>query len=146
MADLFATISRTLFSASVPRRHRMMNLFVCRIWAAGLLLAGMMAASSASVAEEKPKEWDTTQARGQTRDIDFDTAEGTWMNVDGSPDGKWIVFDLLGHIYRIAASGGKAECLTQDSGVALNMNPRFSPDGKTIAFVSDRKGQNNLWL
>ena len=44
------------------------------------------------------------------------------------------------------ASGGKAECLTQDSGIALNMQPRYSPDGKTIAFISDRKGQNNLWL
>ncbi|HXN50511.1 MAG TPA: LpqB family beta-propeller domain-containing protein [Candidatus Acidoferrum sp.] len=113
---------------------------------AGWLLAGMSAWGSSSVAQDKPKEWDTTQARGQTRDIDFDTSEGTWMNVDVSPDGKWIVFDLLGHIYRMAAGGGKAECLTQDSGVALNMMPRFSPDGKTIAFVSDRKGQNNLWL
>ena len=101
----------------------------------------------ALTAQEKPApEWDTTKARGQTREIDFDTSEGTWMSLDLSPDGKWIIFDLLGHIYRIPSSGGKAECLTQDTGVALNMNPRFSPDGKTIAFVSDRKGQNNLWL
>ncbi len=98
-------------------------------------------------AQEKPApEWDTTKARGQTRNIDFDTSEGTWMALDLSPDGKWIVFDLLGNIYRMPASGGKAECLTQDSGIALNMQPRFSPDGKTIAFISDRKGQNNLWL
>jgi Tol biopolymer transport system component len=124
----------------------MRYFFEYRVRIAGWLLAGLLAACSSSVAEDKPKEWDTTQARGQTRDIDFDTSEGTWMNVDLSPDGKWIVFDLLGHVYRMGASGGKAECLTQDSGVALNMNPRFSPDGKTIAFVSDRKGQNNLWL
>ena len=98
-------------------------------------------------AQEKPApEWDTTKARGQTRDIDFETSEGTWMALDLSPDGKWIAFDLLGNIYRMPASGGKAECLTQDSGIALNMQPRFSPDGKTIAFISDRKGQNNLWL
>ena len=114
--------------------------------AAALVLAALLAACSPLVAQEKPKEWDTTQARGQTRDIDFDTSEGTWMNLEVSPDGKWIVFDLLGHIYRVASIGGKAECLTQDSGVALNMMPRFSPDGKTIAMVSDRKGQNNLWL
>lgn len=124
----------------------MKHSFTYGIHTLGLLLAGILAGSSSAVADDKPKEWDTTQARGQTRDIDFDTTEGTWMNVDVSPDGKWIVFDLLGHIYRMPASGGKAECLTQDSGVALNMNPRFSPDGKTIAFVSDRKGQNNLWL
>jgi dipeptidyl aminopeptidase/acylaminoacyl peptidase len=30
--------------------------------------------------------------------------------------------------------------------VAVNYHPRFSPDGKRIAFISDRKGQNNLWL
>ena len=96
--------------------------------------------------EKAAEEWDTTKARGQTREIDFDTSEGTWMSLDLSPDGKWIIFDLLGHIYRMPSSGGKAECLTQDTGVALNMNPRFSPDGKTIAFVSDGKGQNNVWL
>src|SRR5215467_4820270 len=98
-------------------------------------------------AQEKPAaEWDTTKAHGQARDIDFDTSEGTWMALTLSADGKWIAFDLLGHIYRMPTGGGKAECLTQDSGIALNMQPRYSPDGKTIAFISDRKGQNNLWL
>jgi len=96
--------------------------------------------------KKPPAEWDTTKARGQTRDIDFDTSEGTWMALDQSPDGKWIVFDLLGHNLPEPASGGKGESLTQDSGIALNMQPRYSPDGKTIAFISDRKGQNNLWL
>jgi Tol biopolymer transport system component len=113
----------------------------------GLLLATTLLVPACAATQEKPApEWDTTQARGQTRDIDFDTSEGTWMSLDVSPDGKWIVFDLLGHVYRMPATGGKAECLTQDSGIALNMTPRFSPDGKTIAFISDRKGQNNLWL
>src|SRR5215471_12654215 len=125
----------------------MLRRSVYRFAGCSLLLAGSFAKVPSLAAQEKPPaEWDTTQARGKTREIDFDTSEGTWMNVDLSPDGKSIVFDLLGHIYRMPASGGKADCLTQDSGVALNMNPRFSPDGKTIAFVSDRKGQNNLWL
>jgi Tol biopolymer transport system component len=96
--------------------------------------------------EEAKSTWDVTAARGQTRDIDFDIKEGTWMSMDISPDGKWIVFDLLAHVYRVPAGGGNAECLTQNSGVALNFQPRYSPDGKTIAFISDRKGQNNLWL
>ena len=90
--------------------------------------------------------WDATLARGKTRDIDFTTSEGTWMSADISPDGRWIVFDLLGHIYRMPSSGGEAQSLTQSSGVALNFQPRISPDGRTIAFISDRRGQNNLWL
>ena len=90
--------------------------------------------------------WDVTLARGKTREIDFTTSEGTWLSPDLSPDGRWIVFDLLGHIYRMPSDGGTAQVLTQNSGVALNFQPRISPDGKTIAFVSDRRGQYNLWL
>ncbi len=90
--------------------------------------------------------WDVSLARGKTREIDFTTSEGTWMSADISPDGQWIYFDLLGHVYRVAAAGGTAESLTQSSGVALNYQPRISPDGKTIAFISDRRGQNNLWV
>src|SRR5262245_51891812 len=46
-------------------------------------------------------QWDVTQARGKTRDIDFTTSEGTWMSADLSPDRTWIAFDLLGHVYRM---------------------------------------------
>ena len=90
--------------------------------------------------------WDVTKPRGKTREIDFATSEGTWTSVDISADGKWVVFDLLSQIYRIPSSGGTAECLTQSSGIATNFHPRISPDGKSIAFISDRKGQNNLWV
>jgi Tol biopolymer transport system component len=90
--------------------------------------------------------WDATLARGKTRDIDFTTSEGTWMSADLSGDGSWIVFDVLGHIYRMGSSGGEATALTQNSGVALNFQPRISPDGRTIAFISDRRGQYNLWV
>ncbi len=90
--------------------------------------------------------WDPTLARGDAYDLAFETSEGTWMSLDVSPDGAALVFDLLGHIYRLPVDGGRAECLTQDSGVAVNYHPRWSPDGRTIAFVSDRGGQSNLWL
>jgi Tol biopolymer transport system component/imidazolonepropionase-like amidohydrolase len=90
--------------------------------------------------------WDVTLARGETRTIDFTTDEGTWMSVDPSPDGRWVAFDLLGHIYRIPAGGGEAELLTGGSGVAVNYHPRYSPDGLRIAFISDRGGQDNLWV
>lgn len=90
--------------------------------------------------------WDTTLARGDAWDLEFETSSGTFLSIDVSPDGSTLVFDLLGHLYRLPSEGGRAECLTQDSGVAVNYHPRFSPDGGTIAFISDRGGQANLWL
>lgn len=107
---------------------------------------GAFAAPPQAPARAAADTWDVTQARGTTRDISFTTSEGTWMSVDLSPDGQWILFDLLGHVYRLPAAGGEARSLTQDSGVAINSHPRWSPDGKTIAFISDRGGQLNLWL
>lgn len=103
---------------------------------------------AATAAAQAPADttWDVTKPRGQTRRIDFVASEGTGMSVDLSPDGQWAVFDLLSHVYRIPASGGQAESLTQGSGIASNFHPRYSPDGRTIAFISDRRGQNNLWL
>ena len=104
----------------------------------------LLAATSGSAQDEQ--EWDVTLARGETREIDFVTDEGTWMSVDIHPDGQWVVFDLLGHVYRLPVDGGDAESLTQTSGVAVNYHPRYSPGGNHIAFISDRGGQSNLWI
>lgn len=87
-----------------------------------------------------------TRPAGQTRKIDFVTDTGTWMSLDVSPDGAWLVFDLLGHIYRMPSRGGEGVSLTQDSGIAINYHPRISPDGRSVAFISDRAGQENLWV
>lgn len=95
---------------------------------------------------EQEDEWDITQARGETREIDFTVDEGTWLSLDVSPDGEWLVFDLFFNIYRLPIGGGEAELLTGDSGVAVNFHPKISPDGEHIAFISDREGRNNLWL
>jgi Tol biopolymer transport system component len=112
------------------------------------IAAGLCAAAicSATARAQAPERWDTSQARGQTRQLDFVTDEGSWMSLDVAPDGRWIVFDLLGHIYRVPIEGGAAQCLTQDSGIAVNFHPRISPDGRSIAFISERGGYHNLWI
>ena len=74
----------------------------------------------------------------------FTTSEGTWISLDVSPDGQTIVFDLLGDLYSMPVTGGDATRLT--SGMGYDMQPRFSPDGEKIVFVSDRSGDNNVWL
>ncbi len=74
----------------------------------------------------------------------FTTSEGTWISLDVSPDGERIVFDLLGDLYSIPATGGDATRLTH--GMAHDMQPRYSPDGERIVFVSDRSGDDNVWL
>ena len=79
-----------------------------------------------------------------TRHLRFSTDEGTWMSVDVAPDGKALVFDLLGDLYRLPIAGGKASVLTR--GMAFDSQPRFSADGQSIVFVSDRSGAENLWL
>ena len=79
-----------------------------------------------------------------TRALRFTTDEGTWMSLDLSPDGKTIVFDLLGDLYTIPATGGAATQITSGSG--FDGQPRFAPDGKSIVFVSDRSGSENLYL
>jgi putative tricarboxylic transport membrane protein len=111
-----------------------------------VLIAAFTAPLAAQDAPAQAGRWDVTEARGEVRTIDFTTNEGTEISVDPSPDGSWLVFDLLAHIYRMPAAGGTAEVLTQNSGVALNYHPRISPDGRQIAFVSDRDGQPNLWI
>jgi len=74
----------------------------------------------------------------------FTTDEGTWISLDVTPDGEAVVFELLGDIYRVPLSGGDAERIT--SGMGFDSQPRVSPDGQWIAFVSDRDGADNLWV
>jgi len=78
------------------------------------------------------------------RTATFTTTKGTWMSLDVSPDGQTIVFDLLGDLYTMPITGGKAARLT--SGMAYDAQPRFSPDGRKITFISDRSGGENVWI
>ena len=85
----------------------------------------------------------STSSSRPTVTASFDTTEGTWMNVDVSPDGRRLVFDLLGDIYTLPLEGGTATRIL--GGPAFEMQPRFSPDGSRIVFTSDRDGLWNIW-
>ena len=61
-----------------------------------------------------------------------------------SPDGKTIVFCYKGDLFTVAATGGAARQLT--SNAAYDARPIWSPDGKQIAFVSDREGSYDVYL
>ncbi len=104
---------------------------------------------------ESSTPWNVDQAPGPLRQQPIDVREGTWINLDVSPDGKSIVFDLLGDIYQMPISGAdgtqEARPRKLTSGRAWDMQPRFSPDGRWVAFTSDRTGKNgrggdNLWI
>ena len=123
----------------------------------GLLSASLVAAAitacTAAVAAQTAEQNDSSaQAAGRanglplipTRTLDFTTNEGTWISLDLSPDGETILFELLGDLYTLPVSGGSATRIT--SGQGYDMQPRFSPDGGEIVFVSDRDGSENIWV
>ena len=90
------------------------------------------------------QDWNVSNPPGDYREVSYTVDEGTWMNLDVSPDGKQIVFDLLGDIFIMTIQGGNATCLR--SGLPFEVQPRVSPDGKQILFTSDAGGGDNIWV
>ena len=104
-----------------------------------------LAVASAPLAAQQPsgpKKPELPLVPGRT--AEFTTSKGTWISLDVSPDGQTIVFDLVGDLYTLPIGGGKATRITH--GLAYDAQPRFSPDGKRIAFTSDRSGGENIWI
>ncbi len=79
-----------------------------------------------------------------TRADSFTVREGTWMSLDIAPDARTIAFELLGDVYTVPAAGGTARALF--TGSAFQSQPRYSPDGSRLVFVSDESGTDNLWV
>jgi imidazolonepropionase-like amidohydrolase/Tol biopolymer transport system component len=112
------------------------------LYTALALTLGLNTAAFAEV--EKTKWLVNAPENAPLTKIDINVSEGTWMNITVSPDGKHLVFDLLGDIYQIPIAGGEATPLAQ--GIAWQMQPVYSPDGKYIAFTSDEDGGDNIWI
>ena len=110
------------------------------------LLLLLIFSNAFSQDKDDKKTWDVSNPEGNWnfKELKLSTNEGTWMNLDVSPDGKSIVFDLLGDIYKLDINGGKAKVLRE--GLAFEIQPRFSPDGKSISFTSDAGGGDNIWI
>ncbi|MDZ7606642.1 MAG: amidohydrolase family protein [Cyclobacteriaceae bacterium] len=94
--------------------------------------------------DPKAEKWNVNNPVEPFSTTTIETSEGTWMNLDVSPDGKTIVFDMLGDIYSMPVEGGTARVLRE--GHAFEIQPRFSPDGKKIAFTTDAGGGDNIWI
>jgi len=111
-----------------------------------LVLLSISININAQETDEKEKKWDVNNPHESWlyNSFQLETTEGTWMNLDVSPDGKTIVFDLLGDIYSMPISGGTTTLLR--SGLAYEVQPKFSPNGKYISFTSDAEGGNNIWV
>ena len=109
------------------------------------LLVVLIGTSTILFSQSEKKKWDVNNPDSSWvwNDVKFNTDEGTWMSLDVSPDGKSIVFDMLGDIYKMPITGGKATPIRQ--GITWEVQPRYSPDGKSICFTSDKGGGDNIW-
>jgi imidazolonepropionase-like amidohydrolase/Tol biopolymer transport system component len=107
-------------------------------------LSLVLLSSTALSQKQEPKKWDVAAPAMKTRQVPINVTEGTWMNLDVSPDGRTIAFDLLGDIYTMPVTGGGATRI--GAGMPFEVQPRFSPDGSRIAFTSDRGGGDNIWI
>ncbi len=83
---------------------------------------------------------DLTVEMVQAKDV-----SGSISNMTASPEGKRIVFEARGELFNVPVKEGYTVNLTQSSG-AFDRAPAWSPDGKHLAFWSDRSGENEIYL
>jgi len=117
-----------------------------------LALLALSLSISKLQAQDASAEADTSKTKKATKELPLEparqfklsTTEATWLSLDVSPDGQELVFDILGDLYRMPINGGKAEAIS--SGMPYDVHPRYSPDGKSLVFISDQSGADNVWV
>lgn len=144
---------RAVCSSVLSSRTAAGASLVARVAACLVSVSVALAAFAPGALAQTPEENDEAAAEARkndtlplitTRTLSFITDEGTWISLDLTPDGQTIMFELLGDLYTLPVKGGEATRIT--SGQAYDMQPRYSPDGSKVVFVSDRNGSENLWI
>src|SRR5438034_2271639 len=125
----------------MPLQVIAVSIMRTRLTATLLAVAASLSRLAPLAGQERPAE---ELPLKPARAVEFTTSEGTWISLDVSPDGRTIVFELLGDLYTLPITGGAATRIT--SGPGFDSQPRWSPDGKRIVFLSDRSGAENIWL
>ncbi|MGI8783114.1 MAG: amidohydrolase family protein [Acidobacteriota bacterium] len=103
-----------------------------------LILLVSLAVITPLVRAQEARQGVIAGASATLRTIEFETTQVTEADVAVSPDGQWLIFTMLGHLFRLPVTGGTAEQLT--FGPYYDSDPVVSPDGLRVAFVSDRDG------
>jgi hypothetical protein len=122
--------------------HDCSAAILLRVAVAAFGIASESVLPRTSMAQANQQEIESSRV-APLRTTTFTTTEGTWMAVAVSPDGKMLAFDMVGNIFLLPITGGRARQLTD--GPAYNEYPAFSPDGRFVVFTSDRGGRNELW-
>jgi hypothetical protein len=114
------------------------RLFFCWCAVLALLAGGALAEPPEErLSDSAEARWDVSIPHIPSDTLQFETIEGTWITVDVSPDGREIVFDLLGDIYKMPITGGDATLLS--GGLPYEVQPRFSSYTMTLEQIEPER-------
>ena len=83
-------------------------------------------------------------AQNDSLSITLDTEDFTQPHISISPDGKQLLFDVLGDLYRVPTTGGRAQKVLENQ--AWMSHAVWAPDAKRFAFWSDYNGSPGIYL
>jgi tricorn protease len=79
-------------------------------------------------------------------ELEVESVSNTVDGFDISPSGRRAVISTRGQIFTIATERGDITRVAPDKMASRNDSPRWSADGKFVAFVSDRSGRDEIWI